>query len=144
MENNTICSYINSKDIRKYLADIDYKFSSLEAAWLVYQSKNLTLKEKHAAWQDIVATMPDCIVESGHLDKPIESLHRMLEDYISMQKTIFDIFFTNDVQEFHQYVLIYGDQSHENYDESVCFAEYNSCLTSMKREFCKDDNATLG
>ena len=33
-----ILSFVNSKDIRNYLHEIDYKCDSMQAAWLVYQS----------------------------------------------------------------------------------------------------------
>ena len=41
--------FINSRDIRKYLKEIGYQFSSLEAAWLVWQNRNISLKDKYAA-----------------------------------------------------------------------------------------------
>ena len=42
-----ITRFINSRDIREHLKKIGYQFTSLEAAWLIWQCKNITLAEKH-------------------------------------------------------------------------------------------------
>ena len=54
-----ILNFVNSKDIKNYLLDIDYKFSTIECAWLVYQSAYTTLNEKHSAFNEILENMPD-------------------------------------------------------------------------------------
>ena len=41
--------FINSKDIRDYLRQIDYSFTAPEAAFLVWQCRSATLKEKITA-----------------------------------------------------------------------------------------------
>ena len=88
MNNQEICRFVNSKDIRKYLADINYSFTTAEAAWLVYQCRNATLAEKYAAWEKIIATMPDQSVDSFHFDKPYESIHKVISDFIAMKKEV--------------------------------------------------------
>ena len=35
-----ITRFINSRDIREHLKKIGYQFTSLEAAWLIWQCKN--------------------------------------------------------------------------------------------------------
>lgn len=57
-----IFSFINSRDIREYLKIRNYPFTSLEAAWLIYQCRSATIEEKHATWQELIQTMPDCAV----------------------------------------------------------------------------------
>ena len=52
--------FIDSKDIREHLRQIGYSFTAPEAAFLVWQCRNATLKEKFAAWREIIETMPDC------------------------------------------------------------------------------------
>ena len=49
-----ILRFINSKDIRKHLKDTGYEFNSLEAAWLIYQCRNATIREKHKAWNELM------------------------------------------------------------------------------------------
>ena len=45
--NHFILQFVNSKDIREYLRTIDYQFNALEAAWLIWQSRNTTVEERH-------------------------------------------------------------------------------------------------
>ena len=44
-----ILQFVNSKAIRNYLKEIHYSFSTLEAAWMIYQSKNRSIEEMNAA-----------------------------------------------------------------------------------------------
>ncbi len=76
--------FINSKDIRNYLKEINYAFTSVEMAWLVYQCFDATEKEKHGAWNEIINTMPDCSVEvrEGYDVDGYDSLHKVLNAYM--------------------------------------------------------------
>ncbi len=60
--NMDIYSFINSKDIREYLKQIQYQFSSLETAWLIYACRALSFKQKKAEWEQLIISMPDCEV----------------------------------------------------------------------------------
>lgn len=51
--------FINSNAIRKYLKEIGYKFSTAEAAFIVWQSNCYSMAEKHKAWQYIIDNLPD-------------------------------------------------------------------------------------
>ena len=77
--------FINSKDIRKYLQDLNYKFNSQEASWLVNQCGDATLEEKHEAWNWIINNMPDMEVRERVNCKYRESLHDTLKKYMAMQ-----------------------------------------------------------
>ncbi len=79
--------FINSRDIREHHKEIGYQYSALEAAWLVSQCQNLTLKEKHEAWQWIIDNMPDMKVDncgkwSAFYGEPI---HSLLAEYMAME-----------------------------------------------------------
>ena len=54
-----VSRFINSKDIREYLSQTDYRFNTLEAAYLIYACRFLTMREKHDAWDELIDTMPD-------------------------------------------------------------------------------------
>lgn len=38
-----VLKFINSKDIREHLKSINYEFNLLEVAWLIYQSRNVSI-----------------------------------------------------------------------------------------------------
>ena len=82
----TFYQFINSKDIRAYWEKIGYLPSPLEAAWLVYQCRTATLKEKHRAWQEIIDTLPDCTIDWRAWHAPRESLHQFLRDYMALEQ----------------------------------------------------------
>ena len=77
-----ILSFINSKDIRDYLHEIDYKCDSMQAAWLVYHSANKTMEEKHAAYRWIIDNMPDCPMPKRRFAVARESLHAFLREHM--------------------------------------------------------------
>ena len=88
-----ITRFINSKDIRKHLKDIGYKFNSLEVAWLIYQCRDATIKEKHKAWQELIETMPDCRIEQRYNTAPQESLHVFLREYMALEDRLASAFY---------------------------------------------------
>lgn len=55
-----IFRFIDSADIRRYLAEIRYLFSTEEKMFLIWYCKTATLNEKIAAWQEIVGDVPSC------------------------------------------------------------------------------------
>ena len=91
-----IFRFINSRDIREYLQSQNYPFTSLEAAWLIYQCRCATIKEKHEAWQELIQTMPDCAVAERPHTALHESLHQFLKEYIRTENEILDWFFRDE------------------------------------------------
>lgn len=71
--------YIDSKDIRNYLEEIEHEFSPVEAAWLVWQCENITFEESLTAYLEIIDTLPDVPISKGEY----KSLHELLQAYIS-------------------------------------------------------------
>lgn len=91
-----IFRFINSRDIREYLKIRNYPFTSLETAWLIYQCRCATIKEKHEAWQELIQTMPDCAVAERPHTARHESLHQFLKEYIRTEDEILDWFFRDE------------------------------------------------
>ena len=145
MTNREICQFVNSKDIRKHLLDIEYKFSALEAAWLVYQCFALTLEERINAWEDIIATMPDQKADSPHFDKPYESTHAVLKEYIEIRKRTLDMMLKEDVKAFYHYSISYKT-NYANYEDNVAYSSYEKCLHELKKELadCSEDEIHFG
>ena len=78
-----IFRFVNSKDVREHLRDIGYEFNSLEAAWLIYQCRDAAIDEKHKAWNELIATMPDCPIEKRTNTAAQDSLHAFLRQCMS-------------------------------------------------------------
>lgn len=75
-------SYVNSKDIRQYLYDINYQCNTIQAAWLVYQNTKMSMDEKYKAYRWIVDNMPDLPMPKFiHIIKH-DSIHEYLNLYI--------------------------------------------------------------
>jgi len=96
-----IFDFINSRDIARYLKEIEYQFSALECAWLVWQSHKHSLKQKHEAWQELVHTTPDCSVAKRTGHNAVHSLHTYLLNYMELQNREVKRFFTLEPQMFY-------------------------------------------
>ncbi len=77
--------FINSKDTRDYLQQIDYSFTAPEAAFLVWRCRNATLKEKFAAWREMIETMPNCSL-TRRKTEPIDNCHDFLRRLLHPRK----------------------------------------------------------
>ncbi|MBQ6789681.1 MAG: hypothetical protein IJO81_05815 [Clostridia bacterium] len=77
--------FINSRDIREHIRQIGYEFSSVEAAWIVWQSA-ARAPEKHEAWEYIITNMPDTSLEERGKRPSYESLHDALRNYMDIER----------------------------------------------------------
>lgn len=128
-----IYPFINSRDIREHLKKIGYTFSSLEAAWLVYQCRTASLAEKHAAWQEIIDTMPDCKIEKRLNTQPRESLHTFLQEYMALQNTYIEELYRTDGHTVYQYRCVYND-SDDWCDGEAVFSSFDACCNAIENE----------
>lgn len=90
--NGYILDFVNSKDIRKHLEEIGYQFNASEAAWLIWQSRNSTLEERHLGWRRIIAEYSDCPIPERMNTIPQPSLRRFLEEYMDMENRVLERF----------------------------------------------------
>ncbi len=82
-----IYKFVVSNSIRNYLKRINYKFSTQEAAFLVWYCETATLEEKFGAWEEIINTMPNCSMQERIDMEAIPDFHKFLIDYIKLQKS---------------------------------------------------------
>ena len=73
-EENGLFRFMDSKDIREHLRQIGYSFTAPEAAFLVWQCRSATLKEKISAWREISEAMPNCPL-TRRKEEPIGNCH---------------------------------------------------------------------
>lgn len=137
MKKMDILRYVNSKDIRKHLKEIDYKFSSLEAAWLVYQCHDATIDEKHRAWKEIIETMPDCRIEARRTMSSQESLHAFLKRYMDIEDRLIKEFldekhgdtFSDDKPYVYKFEYIYRNGL--SFDWGTVFSCYDALMETI-------------
>ena len=95
--------FINSKDIREYLKKVNYEFSSIETAWLIFQCQHITLQEKFQCWERLTEEMPDCEIPKRPNCIYRESLHEFLKKYISILKQQYERFCQSEDNAVYQY-----------------------------------------
>lgn len=129
-----VFSFINSRDIRDYLKQIEYRFNSLEVAWLIWQCRSMSYEDKKVAWQEVINTMTDCKVESRANVKGWDSLHSMLRQYISEMDSIIHDFYSKQKDCVFMYrFLCKGDMEWcENYQ--TVFASLDECKAALEAE----------
>lgn len=90
-----VYKFINSKDIRSHCEKTGHKFNPLEIAFLIYQSDHHTIVEKHAAWNELICTMPDVVIERRANCEYHDSLHKFLRKYMTLENKLLEDFFAN-------------------------------------------------
>ena len=111
-----IYKFIDSKDIREHCRKLGHQFNTIESAYLVWQSRSTPLAEKHAAWQEIIDTMPD--MQWSHRGKDWGSIHRCLERYMELEDRLVEDFYQTDgTIRFEDGTLGSGDKTFTSVEE---------------------------
>lgn len=150
MLNDLFYNCINSKDIRKYLKELDYQFSPLEAAWLVWQCRAISIKEKYKLWQQIIDTMADCIIKKHlkeHADILYNSLHDFLNEYMDLQNEYIERFNLYDKISVYQFELTWGVECYINRYNTEAYSTIDKCFDramAVCAEYTEEDEKPLG
>ena len=139
--------FINSKDVREYLAGQNYQLTPVQRAFLVWQSKRHTLEQKHAAWNDIINTLPDCPVEERINCKGWASLHSMLQRYMALEQRFLSRFHSDEhgaVYEYEAWERVHvqsvpGENGYRWNGGFRLFRTYDTCY-QRAREYAKEEN----
>jgi len=128
-----IYDYLNSRDVREYWEKSGYNPNAIESAWLVWQSKNHTLPQKHRAWLDIIETTEDCPIGSGMYNIPRESLHKFLGRYMEIEKSLIEDFYKKEDDAVYTYRMYFDDKhSHDWFRESALFRTFEEAYQHSK------------
>lgn len=134
-----IFRFINSKDICEYLRELQHQFTVPEAAFLIYMSRTVPLKEKFDAWQEIINTMPDCSLEERPNMKALPSFHQFLKDYMALQKKMLAGFYQQEKAvytiEFYEKELGKKDWV----DLGLYFPDYQTAVSNLTENWLEDD-----
>lgn len=111
-----IYQFIDSKDIREHCRKLGHRFNTVESAYLVWQSRNTSLAEKHEAWREIIDTMPD--MEWSHAGEDWGSIHRCIERYMELEdRMVEDFYQTDETIRFEEGTLGSGDKKFTSVEE---------------------------
>lgn len=124
----SIFDFINSTDIREHWEKLGFMPNALESAWLVYQSNNHTIEEKHEAWRWIISNMPDCQIPSSshHPGKP--SLKGYLRELIAKQKEARKDFFKSSATTYYNGTLYTTSSSCW---DPAAFTTFEACIEHL-------------
>lgn len=116
-----IFRFIDSADIRRYLLEIRYRFSTEEKMFLIWYCKTATLNEKIAAWQEIIREVPRCPREYP------PDIREQVAAYIELQEKMLGQFQATGSC-VYQFKLI--DRLTEETDSGGVYRSYKDCLAS--------------
>ena len=132
--------FINSKDIREHLEAIKYPFGSLEAAWIIYQCRFASLEEKHAAWRELIRTMPDCAIEERPNIEAHDSLHRFLAAYMERETKLLHAFCENDGG---IYRWMECQEDGVRFEHPGIYTDYAKCCDRISREIGDNEDGEI-
>lgn len=140
-----ITPFINSKDIA---GELDFILREENAenlpvkyAWLVWQSKYASLREKHEAWQNIIDTMPDCNLPLRRGDYE-GSLHVFLKEYMEYERSLIEALQSDDNDAVYAYTLRYSDERlhHCERNDFPIYRTLSECLAALQKGYSDDDS----
>lgn len=128
---------INSADIAQHCKAINHTFNSLEAAFISFNSDTLTVEERHAAYTEIIETMPDLSIcdNSRESLNAQWSLHWLLKKYIEIENQLQELFCEETEKTAYQYsCLVSYDDSDEWLEEKVLYDSYPAAVKAIQSE----------
>ena len=135
IEKMKFCDFINSCDIRNHWEKINYVPTALESAWLVWQSKNHTLEEKHTAWKTIINGYEDCAIPAGIHDLPQPSLHEFLKRYTEIELCLISTFYKEEPNTVYSYRKYFDDDGSRDWNsDSALFSTFDEAYAHAKED----------
>ncbi len=136
-----IYEYFNSRDIAEHCRNINYKFSAIEAAYVVWHSNHHTLADKHNAWEKIIDTMPD---ERFHpnWDFNGHTLHSFLRTYMQLQNEFIEDFCKSKDKYVYTYSSLYRYDDCYSPDD-IFYDSYEAGIKSIKMKLEENERGNL-
>ncbi len=130
--NRELYEFIDSKAIREHLIKINYEFKPMEAALVIYQSKNKNLKEKHNAYGWIIENTGDFKIESRNIEKEI-MFHELLKRYIAIENGILEDIMKQDEDSVYTYYE-YWEGDEYTADGNGIFVSYSELINAVRKD----------
>lgn len=129
-----IYELVNSRDVRAHWEETGFVPNALESAWLVYQSNNHTIEEKHDAWRWVIDNMPDCEVSGKNIETPQKSLHEFLKKYMAIENAIIATFFACEAGAVYTYRALWKSDL-EKYDDGTEWHKVDSIFATFDEAY---------
>ena len=134
-----IYPFINSADIRKYLKDQEYQFSTAECAWLIYNS-HTTLEQQFRAYDQMVCEMPDCEIKKRYNCDHIKSLLALIEKDLSVKKELLSRFYESENNCVFTYEYSYLNKRFADRVNNFLHTSYDSLYESLMADIKNEEN----
>lgn len=135
-----IYRFLDSNDIRAHLQSLRYDFTLPEAAFLIWQCATAALSEKHAAWRELIQTMPDCRMEPRRNMCEIQSMHGFLQEYIELEEKLLRDFHRESDAVYFYSVSLKDEHFPDGFSESEkyerAFPTLSDCLAAVEGDIC--------
>ena len=128
-----VYSLINSKAISEHCRRISHSFTPLETAYLVYANDTLSIRQKHAAFAEIIAERPDMEIAERPWTPYSESLRAFLRRYMALQNKYLDIFYRDEPNCVYSFAVLYSGDSDHTEDDRM-YPTFASCYRNLKRD----------
>ena len=137
-----IYEFLNSRDVRKYLEDQQYEFSTLAKAFVIFKSSHKSLLDKQLAWQELIESTEDIILgEDG--DRRFryvkgESVHDLIARYMIELDELQDKFHEDEEGTFYSIEATYypdleqGMCDFTRTDAGIYFKDYVGAIAYME------------
>ena len=137
-------SFLNSKDIADYWYKIGRNSycTPLQSAYIIYKSRDKTLKEKHEAWKELMETTPDCSVAEGSREERMglpdalsSSLHAFLKAYMALEERLYgDLIYRGDHACAVYFYRTYYKGDRDWHEDRRIFRMHDDCLRAAKED----------
>lgn len=126
-----IYNFINSKAISAYCREIAHQFTPIEMAYLVHENDSINVKQKHEAYNEIIADYPDMEVAERPWIPYFNSLHTFLQIYAETENRYLSVFYNEESNCVYSYKVQYSGD--DNYcEDGRLFLDFKTCYSALK------------
>ena len=130
-----IYKYIRSKDVREYNEKLGHKFNALESCFLVWRNPDLTLNEKHRAFEQICLGMPDMEITQRNNVDYAPSLYELIAEFIATDKFFVEKFFRKEDNAIYSYRFYCEGDSCWCEDFETKYSSFEKMKNAIDKDF---------
>lgn len=108
---------------------------SAEVAWRIKQDKSLTFAEKHKAWTEIMANLPDCeFISEDYSEANIDSVHNFLSEYMALENRLLERFYKKESNAVYTYKVWCDEDGDWLGGEGPLYVDFNEALAEFQSD----------